>query len=142
MQTKRKNFSILITILIIGVAFLTMNNFVDSNDTLTILEEIEFDAIYLENDQVVKISFKDTSNNTKSAILEILGMDVTYHQEYTFENGSDFVEQMYLKEVPKYGWKTIPVTLEINHSEFGKVGLKTEIYEPEQSKPKIIVEQK
>ena len=119
-----------------------MNNFVDSNDTLTILEEIEFDAIYLENDQVVKISFKDTSNNTKSAILEILGMDVTYHQEYTFENGSDFVEQMYLKEVPKYGWKTIPVTLEINHSEFGKVGLKTEIYEPEQFKPKIIVEQK
>ena len=49
---------------------------------------------------------------------------------------------MYLKEVPKYGWKTIPVTLEINHSEFGKVGLKTEIYEPEQFKPKIIVEQK
>ena len=86
MQTKRKNFSILITILIIAVAFFTMNNFVDSNDTLTILEEIEFDAIYLENDQVVKISFKDTSDNTKSAILEILGMDVTYHQEYTFEN--------------------------------------------------------
>ena len=47
MQTKRKNFSILITILIIAVAFFTMNNFVDSNDTLTILEEIEFDAIYL-----------------------------------------------------------------------------------------------
>ena len=94
MQTKRKNFSILITILIIGAVFFSMNNFVDSNDTLIILEQIEF------------------------------------------------VEQMYLKEVPKYGWKTIPVTLEINHSEFGKVGLKTEIYEPEQFKPKIIVEQK
>jgi len=141
MQIKR-SFSILITILIIGAVFFSMNNFVDSNDTLIILEQIEFDAIYFENDHVVKISFNDTSNNTKSAILEVLGMDVTYHQEYTFESKSNFVEQVYLEEIPKYGWKTIPVTLEINHSEFGEIGLKTEIYEPEQSKPKIIVEQK
>ena len=141
MQIKR-SFSILITILIIGAVFFSMNNFVDSNDTLIILEQIEFDAIYFENDHVVKISFNDTSNNTKSAILEVLGMDVTYHEEYTFENKSNFVEQVYLEEIPKYGWKTIPVTLEINHSEFGEIGLKTEIYEPEQSKPKIIVEQK
>ena len=103
---------------------------------------MKFDAIFLDDEQVVKVTFEDHTGNTKFATLEILGMDVTYHQEYTFENGSDFVEQMYLKEVPKYGWKTIPVTLEINHSEFGKVGLKTEIYEPEQFKPKIIVEQK
>ena len=141
MQIKR-SFSILITILIIGAVFFSMNNFVDSNDTLIILEQIEFDAIYFENDHVVKISFNDTSNNTKSAILEVLGMDVTYHQEYTFESKSNFVEQVYLEEIPKYGWETIPVTLEINHSEFGEIGLKTEIYEPEQSKPKIIVEQK
>lgn len=119
-----------------------MNNFVSSNERLIILEQIEFNAIYLENDQIVQISFKDTSNNTKSAILEILGMDVTYHEEYLFEYESNFIEEMYLEEVPKYGWETIPVTLEINHSEFGKVGLKTEIYEPEQFKPKIIVEQK
>tara|TARA_B100000029_G_scaffold495607_1_gene560756 strand:- start:560 stop:985 length:426 start_codon:yes stop_codon:yes gene_type:complete len=141
MQIKR-SFSILITILIIGAVFFSMNNFVDSNDTLIILEQIEFDAIYFENDHVVKISFNDTSNNTKSVILEVLGMDVTYHQEYTFESKSNFVEQVYLEEIPKYGWKTIPVTLEINHSEFGEIGLKTEIYEPGQSKPKIIVEQK
>ena len=142
MQIKRRNFSILITILIIGVIFFSMNNFVSSNERLIILEQIEFNAIYLENDQIVQISFKDTSNNTKSAILEILGMDVTYHEEYLFEYESNFIEEMYLEEVPKYGWETIPVTLEINHSEFGKVGLKTEIYEPEQFKPKIIVEQK
>ena len=141
MQIKR-SFSILITILIIGAVFFSMNNFVDSNDTLIILEQIEFDAIYFETDHVVKISFNDTSNNTKSVILEVLGMDVTYHQEYTFESKSNFVEQVYLEEIPKYGWKTIPVTLEINHSEFGEIGLKTEIYEPGQSKPKIIVEQK
>ena len=49
---------------------------------------------------------------------------------------------MYLETIPKYGWKTTPVTLEIQHSEFGKIGLKTEIHELDQSKPKIIVEEK
>ena len=142
MQTKRKNFSILITILIIGAVFFSMNNFVDSNDTLIILEQIEFDAIYFENDHVVKISFNDTSNNTKSVILEVLGMDVTYHQEYTFYDNSGFVDIMSIEEIPKYGWNTTPVTLEIHHSEFGKIGLKTEIVEPNQGVAKIIVEQK
>ena len=42
----------------------------------------------------------------------------------------------------KYGWNTTPVTLEIQHSEFGNIGLKTEIYHPDEPKPKIIVEQK
>ena len=100
------------------------------------------DAIYLENKQTVQISFIDKSNKTQSAVLEILGMDVTYHKEYLFDDRSIFIEEMYLETIPKYGWKTTPVTLEIQHSEFGKFGLKTEIHELDQSKPKIIVEEK
>ena len=119
-----------------------MNNLVNSNDPLVILEQIEFDAVFLEDDNLVQIYFEDKSNNTKSAVLEILGMDITYHQEYTFENNSKFVEKMHLKKIPKYGWKTIPVTLEIQHSQFGKIGLKTEIHEPNESKPRVILEQK
>ena len=49
---------------------------------------------------------------------------------------------MSIEEIPKYGWNTTPVTLEIQHSEFGTIGLKTEIYHPDEPKPKIIVEQK
>ena len=107
-----------------------------------ILDEIDFDAIYLENKQAVQISFIDKSNKTQFAVLEVLGMDVTYHKEYLFDGKSIFTEEMYLETIPKYGWKTTPVTLEIQHSEFGKIGLKTEIYELDQPKPKIIVEEK
>ena len=39
---------------------------------------------------------------------------------------------------PKYGWSTTPVVFSINHDEFGKIGLKTEIYEQGESKPRII----
>ena len=69
-------------------------------------------------------------------------MDVTYHKEYLFDGKSIFAEEMYLETIPKYGWKTTRVTLEIQHSEFGKIGLKTEIHELDQSKPQIIVEEK
>ena len=90
---------------------------------------------------MVQISFHDKSNETESVVLEILGMDVTYHKEYEFDNDSEFVENMYLKEIPKYGWKTTPVILEIQHSKFGTIGLKTEVYELGDLKPKIIIEQ-
>ena len=142
MQYKKKYLSITIIILIIGVIFFSMNNFFESKDNLIILDQIEFDAVYLENEHMVKVSFKDKTNNTKFAILEILGMDVTYHQEYTFDYDSSFIEEVSLQEIPKYGWKTTPVILEIQHSEFGKISLKIEIHDPSESKPKIIVEQK
>ena len=70
-----------------------------------ILDEIDFDAIYLENKQIVQISFIDKSNKTQFAVLEVLGMDVTYHKEYLFDGKSIFTEEMYLEAIPKYGWK-------------------------------------
>ena len=140
MQYKKKYLSITIIILIIGVIFFSMNNFFESKDNLIILDQIEFDAVYLENEHMVKVSFKDKTNNTKFAILEILGMDVTYHQEYKFDSNSAFIENMYIEKIPKYGWKTTPVTLEIQHSQFGNIGLKTEIHEPSEAKPRIIIE--
>jgi len=140
----KSKFAAVILFLVIALVIITINNFNDNSYTASedILKQIEFDAVYLKNDHIVQVSFNDKSNNTKSAILEILGMDITYHQEYMFTNGSNFVEKMKLKEIPKYGWETTPVTLEIKHSEFGTIGLKTEIYEPEQLKPRVIVEQK
>ncbi len=140
MQLKRKIFGITIIILIISVIFFSMNIFIGSNDPLVILEKIEFDAVFLEDEHVVQIYFEDKSNNTKSAVLEILGMDVTYHQEYKFDSNSAFIENMYIEKIPKYGWKTTPVTLEIQHSQFGNIGLKTEIHEPSEAKPRIIIE--
>ena len=142
---KHKNkFKLIAAILLLVLVIIAINYFDDKSYTMSedILKQIEFDAVYLENDHIVQVSFNDKSNNTESAILEILGMDVTYHQEYMFSNNSNFIEKMKLEEIPKYGWETTPVTLEIKHSEFGNIGLKTEIYEPGQLKPRVIVEQK
>ena len=137
-----KKTSIVITVAIItaGIAFSLSDQF--NTKESHILAHIDFTAIYLESNQTVQISFIDKSNKTQFAVLEILGMDVTYHKEYLFDGKSIFAEEMYLETIPKYGWKTTPVTLEIQHSEFGKIGLKTEIYELDQLKPKIIVEEK
>ena len=137
---KKTSSIIIIAIVVAGVALGTIDQL--NTKESHILDQIEFDAVYLESEQTVKILFIDKSNKTQFAVLEILGMDVTYHKEYLFDGKSIFAEEMYLETIPKYGWKTTPVTLEIQHSEFGKIGLKTEIYELDQLKPKIIVEEK
>ena len=136
---KKTSSIVIVAIIITGIVF-GITDQINSDDS-DILEQIEFNAVYLENDSVVQISFHDKSNETESVVLEILGMDVTYHKEYEFDNDSEFVENMYLKEIPKYGWKTTPVILEIQHSKFGTIGLKTEVYELGDLKPKIIIEQ-
>ncbi|MCH2604150.1 MAG: hypothetical protein MKZ80_01950 [Candidatus Nitrosopelagicus sp.] len=147
MSQIRKKTNVLIIIVVLGVLAIVIGNISDWSDisyldSAVILEHVELNAVFLESDNVIEVSFHDNTNNSKSAILEILGMDVTYHKEYKFNSDSSFVEKIPLEEIPKYGWKTIPVTLEIQHSEFGKIGLKTEIHEPEHPKPKIIVEEK
>ena len=137
---KKTSIVITVAIIVAGIAF-SISDQINTKES-HILDQIEFDAVYLESEQTVEILFIDKSNKTQFAVLEILGMDVTYHKEYLFDDKSIFVEEMYLETIPKYGWKTTPVTLEIQHSEFGKIGLKTEIYELDQLKPKIIVEEK
>ena len=141
MSSRKKTPGIIITAIIItAIAFFILEE-IDTNES-HVLDQIEFDAIYIESDQIVKIVFNDKSNKTQSGILEILGMDITYQEKYTFNEESNFIKEVNFKEVPKYGWKTTPITLEITHPEFGKIGLKTEIHEPSQPQPKIIVERK
>ncbi len=137
---KKTSIVITVAIIVAGIAF-SISDQINTKES-HILDQIEFDAVYLESEQTVEILFIDKSNKTQFAVLEILGMDVTYHKEYLFDDKSIFTEEMYLEIIPKYWWKTTPVTLEIQHSEFGKIGLKTEIYELDQPKPKIIIEEK
>ena len=44
-------------------------------------------------------------------MLEILGMEDTFHEEFEIID-SKFTKLIQLDKVPKYGWKTTPVTLE------------------------------
>ena len=104
-------------------------------DESTISQTIFVDAMYDPKNNIVKITYNDNSEKTNLVTLEILGMEETFHREYA---RSSFVETVQINSEPKYGWSTTPVVFSINHDEFGKIGIKTEIYEQGESKPRII----
>ena len=104
-------------------------------DESIISQTIFVDAVYEPKNKIVRITYNDNSEMTNVITLEILGMEKTFHKEFL---QSSFVETVKINLKPKYGWSTTPIVLSINHDEFGKIGLKTEIYEQGESKPRII----
>ena len=120
-------------IAVIAIALsITSNSAVDES---TISQTIFVDTVYDPKNKTVKITYNDDSKNTNLVTLEILGMEETFHKEFS---RSSFVETVQINSEPKYGWSTIPVVFSINHDEFGKIELKTEIYQMDESKPRII----
>ena len=120
------------------IAIITIVFTATSNSTLdesTISKTIFVDAVYEPESEIVKITYNDNSKKTNLATLEILGMEETFHKEFS---QSSFIEIVQINSEPKYGWSTIPVVFSINHNEFGEIGLKTEIYEQGELKPRII----
>ena len=132
----RMNRKIIAVASIIAIAAIVISVTSDSAlDESTISQTIFVDAIYDPKNKIVKIMYNDNSKKTNLATLEILGMEETFHKEFA---RSSFVETVKINSEPKYGWSTTPVVFSINHDEFGKIGLKTEIYEQGESKPRII----
>ena len=130
------NRKIIAFALIIAIAAIVISVTSDSAlDESTISQTIFVDAIYDPKNKIVKIMYNDNSKKTNLATLEILGMEKTFHKEFS---QSSFVETVKINSEPKYGWSTTPVVFSINHDQFGKIGLKTEIYEQGESKPRII----
>ena len=129
-----KRIIAIISIIALPVIILSIS----SNSTLDeslISQTIFVDTVYEPKNNLVKITYNDNSEKTNLVILEILGMEQTFHKEFS-ENS--FVEIIQINSEPKYGWSTMPVVFSINHDEFGKIGLKTEIYQKDESKPRII----
>ena len=123
----RMNRKIIAVASIIAIAAIVISVTSDSAlDESTISQTIFVDAIYDPKNKIVKIMYNDNSKKTNLATLEILGMEETFHKEFT---RSSFVETVQINSKPKYGWSTTPVVFSINHDEFGKIGLKTEIYD-------------
>ena len=129
----KKIIAVALTIAIIAILLSTTSN--SALDESTISQTIFIDAVYDPKNKIVKIMYNDNSKKTNLATLEILGMEETFHKEFA---RSSFVETVQINSEPKYGWLTTPVVFSINHDEFGKIGLKTEIYEQGESKPRII----
>ena len=98
--------------------------------------QFSFDAIFLENEKSVLITFEDRSGKSSFAVLEILGMETTFHDEFEIVD-SKFSKSVPIEQLPKYGWKTTPVTLEITY-ENSLVKMKTEIHNEQELPSEII----
>jgi len=132
----RMNRKIIAAASIIAIAAIVISITSDSTiDESIISQTIFVDAVYEPKNKIVRITYNDNSEMTNLITLEILGMEKTFHKEFS---QSSFVETVKINSKPKYGWSTTPVVFSINHDEFGKIGLKTEIYEQGESKPRII----
>ena len=132
----RMNRKIIAVALIIAIAAIVISITSDSAlDESIISQTIFVDAVYEPKNKIVRITYNDNSEMTNIITLEILGMEKTFHKEFL---QSSFIETIKINSKPKYGWSTTPVVFSINHDEFGKIGLKTEIYEHGESKPRII----
>jgi len=132
----RMNRKIIAVASIITIAAIVISVTSDSAlDESTISQIIFVDAVYEPKNKIVRITYNDNSEMTNLITLEILGMEKTFHKEFL---QSSFVETVKINFKPKYGWSTTPIVFSINHDEFGKIGLKTEIYEQGESKPRII----
>ena len=128
----KKIIAVALTIAIIAILSSTSNSALDES---TISQKIFVDAVYESKSNIVKITYNDNSEKTNLVTLEILGMEETFHMEYA---RNSFVETVQINSEPKYGWSTTPVVFSINHDEFGNIGIKTEIYEQGETKPRII----
>ena len=120
-------------------AILLLTGAGNQNETLY-RDTFSINATYFENsdspdENFIQISYEDKSKKTKAVILEVLGMEESFQKTYL---DSEFVEIIKFPIPPKYGWEIHPVTLLIDHEDFGKVSIKTEI-RPEGEPPAPII---
>jgi len=130
------NKKIIATLSIITLSVIIFS--ISSNSALDesiISQTIFVDTVYEPENNLVKITYNDNSKKTNLVTLEILGMEQTFHKEFS---QNSFVEIIQIISEPKYGWSTMPVVFSVNHDEFGKIELKTEIYQMDELKPRII----
>ena len=126
---------IAIGLVIIIIIIVISGTFDFALDESTISQTIFVDAVYDPKNNLVKITYTDESDKTNLVTLEILGMEKTFHKEFS---QNSFVETVQINSEPKYGWATMPVTFSIDHEEFGKIGLKTEIHQQDETKPRVV----
>ena len=134
MIAPRNFLVILIATISVSVVILLNSNY-DNED----FDNFTFDAVYLKDSNSVLITFDDTNQKSSFAILEILGMEKTFHEEFAISD-SKFTKLVPIDNIPKYGWKTTPVTLEITYDE-SIIFMKTEIHDEGKMPSPIIFSQ-
>ena len=133
-MNKQKIIPIASVIIFSGIASLFFVN-LPSSELDELSDTFFIEGIFYESQNYVEIHFIDKSANTKSVVLEILGLEESFQK--TFET-NEFIEIIPFSEEPKYGWEIHPITLVIDHNEYGTVHLKTEIHSEGESIPPVI----
>ena len=116
---------------VLALVFLTGGATDDKDD---LRQTFQVDAVYYDTGHV-EISFFDKSEKTTNVVMEILGMDESFQKSFS---DSQFIEIVPFPTEPKYGWVIHPVVLEIDHTDFGHVQLKTEIHALGDPSPPVI----
>ena len=124
--------AVILTILVFGVGISIVQNTKNSEKYSRIFY---LDATFYKEKKYVEIKFDDSTQKTTKITLEIQGMEQSFQKIFT---GPNFTIQVPFDDVPKYGWKTMPVTLVVEHSEFGKIGVKTDIHNQNEQASKTI----
>ena len=124
--------AIILTIIVFGVEISVVQNAKNSEKYSGIFH---LDATFYKEKKYVEITFDDSTQKSTKITLEIQGMEQSFQKIFT---GSNFTIQVPFDDVPKYGWKTMPVTLVVEHPEFGKVGVKTDIHNQDEQASKTI----
>ena len=135
MIAPRNFLVILIATISVSVVILLNSNYENED-----FDNFTFEAVYLKDSNSILITFDDTNQKSSFAILEILGMEKTFHEEFKILD-SKFSKLVSLDKIPKYGWKTTPVTLEITYGE-SIIFMKTEIHNEGQIPSTVIFSQK
>ena len=135
-MNKQKFVPIISIILISSLAALFFVS-TPSIDESELSQTFFIEGTFYDSKNYVEIRFIDKSQNSESVTLEILGLEDSYQRKYSQTN--EIIEIVPFSNVPKYGWKIHPITLEIKHKDFGRVNLKTEIHSENESKPDVII---
>ena len=131
-----RNYFVILIATVSDSVVIILNSDYDNTD----FSNFTFDAVYLKDSNSILITFDDVNQKSSFAILEILGMETTFHEEFEISD-SKFTKLVSLDKIPKYGWKTTPVTLEITYDE-SIIFMKTEIHDEGQNPSTVIFSQK
>ena len=131
-MNKKIILAVILTIITFGVGISIIQNVQNSEKYSGIFH---LDATFYKEKKYTEIKFSDSTQKTTKIVLEIQGMEQSFQKTFT---GYNFTIQVPFGDVPKYGWKTMPVTLVIEHPEFGKIGVKTDIHNQNEQASKTI----
>lgn len=134
MINKKIILTVAFTIIIFGVGMSISQNI----STQKKYSDVFFlDGMFYPDKKQVIITFSDKTKKSTSVVLEILGMETSFQK---ILNGPNFTLAVPFDSEPEYGWKVTPITLVVDHPEFGKIGIKTNIHNKGESSPVIFTD--